>query len=157
MKSCDLKVILSLLLLVLIDFEVEKVASQVINCQKRQYSGVGDSFVCVCNSTFCDTIDSVDGDNKDKVYQEFITDRHNFRLSKTKKDFEIVPTNDSFILKVKRSEKYQKIFGFGGAITDSAGYNIYSLNENARSNLIKSYFDPKLGHSLKNSKNFIDH
>lgn len=36
--------------------------------------------------------------------------------------------------------KYQKIFGFGGAFTDSAGININSLTEKSKEYLLKSYF-----------------
>lgn len=44
-------------------------------------------------------------------------------------------------LTISRSVTYQKIFGFGGAITDSAGFNIYSLSEKTTMNLLNSYFD----------------
>lgn len=32
--------------------------------------------------------------------------------------------------------------GFGGAFTDSAGYNILNLSKPAQDNLLKSYFHP---------------
>lgn len=41
---------------------------------------------------------------------------------------------------IKRSKKYQKIIGFGGAITDTAAFNIYNLTKSATEKLITSYF-----------------
>ena len=38
---------------------------------------------------------------------------------------------------VRRSVKYQKVIGFGGAFTDATGINIASLSKPAQENLIK--------------------
>lgn len=43
---------------------------------------------------------------------------------------------------VNQTDTYQEIFGFGGAVTDSAAINIFNLTQNASDNLIKSYFGP---------------
>ena len=45
-------------------------------------------------------------------------------------------------LTINRKKMFQAMKGFGGAITDSAGYNIYSLSLNTKNNLIESYFGP---------------
>lgn len=41
---------------------------------------------------------------------------------------------------IDRSETYQEIYGFGGAFTDSTGFNVKSLSSGARDNLLKAYF-----------------
>ena len=57
-------------------------------CASRVYSGpLINSFVCVCNSTYCDTIDGVDFENKETLYQEFVTSKKEFRLDKSKLKF----------------------------------------------------------------------
>lgn len=46
---------------------------------------------------------------------------------------------------MNRTLKFQTIKGFGGAITDAAGSNIYSLSSETVKNLILSYFSPTAG------------
>lgn len=41
---------------------------------------------------------------------------------------------------IDRSERFQKIHGFGGAFTDATGINVKSLSKAARDNLLKAYF-----------------
>lgn len=41
---------------------------------------------------------------------------------------------------VDSSKKYQKTVGFGGAFTDSAGFNIASLPKLAQEKLMSAYF-----------------
>lgn len=43
---------------------------------------------------------------------------------------------------VNQTDTYQEIFGFGGAVTDSAAMNILNLTQKASDNLLKSYFGP---------------
>ena len=40
---------------------------------------------------------------------------------------------------------FQKIKGFGGAVTDAAGHNIYSLSPDATKNILSAYFSPTAG------------
>lgn len=46
---------------------------------------------------------------------------------------------------LNRSKTYQSIIGFGGAITDAAGTNIYSLSADLIDKFVKSYFDAATG------------
>ncbi|XP_029680713.1 putative glucosylceramidase 4 [Formica exsecta] len=41
---------------------------------------------------------------------------------------------------VNQTDTYQEIFGFGGAVTDSAAINIFDLTQKTADNLLKSYF-----------------
>lgn len=43
---------------------------------------------------------------------------------------------------VNSTKQYQKIYGFGGAFTDSATINMRSLSEEARQKLLEAYFSP---------------
>ncbi len=40
-------------------------------------------------------------------------------------------------------QKYQKIRGFGGAMTDAAAMNILSLSAGAQDQLLRQYFSPE--------------
>lgn len=46
-------------------------------------------------------------------------------------------------------QKYQKIRGFGGAMTDAAAINILSLSAGAQDQLLRQYFAPE-GTPIKN-------
>lgn len=45
-----------------------------------------------------------------------------------------------FRLTLNTTERYQKVKGFGGSITDSAAINILSLSQEAQNKLLRSYF-----------------
>ena len=54
---------------------------------KRYYpEDGGDSFVCVCNSTYYDMIESITNDANQ--YQEYITSKDEYRLDKFIKKFD---------------------------------------------------------------------
>ncbi|CAF0930114.1 unnamed protein product [Brachionus calyciflorus] len=109
-------------------------------CQKRLYNTLY-SYVCVCNSTYCDTVESVDYEQTDLFYQEYVTSSSGLRLEKFKQKFDSQPSPSSQLnLTIVKSKTYQSIFGFGGAITDSSGFNIYHLSPQSIDNLINSYF-----------------
>lgn len=46
-------------------------------------------------------------------------------------------------LTIVHTEKYQKIKGFGGAMTDAAAINILSLSAGAQDQLLRQYFSPE--------------
>lgn len=49
-------------------------------------------------------------------------------------------------------QKYQKIRGFGGAMTDAAAINILSLSAGAQDQLLRQYFAPE-GTPMEKEKN----
>ena len=118
-------------------------------CIPRHY-GISSSFVCVCNSSFCDSapvvgdltagqatlISSTRADARFRIanltFAEFSkslfgTFSHGFAIP-------LKPVNEIFI---DASVRYQSIFGFGGAFTDAAGINIAKLSFSAQHNLMK--------------------
>lgn len=111
-----------------------------VPCKKRLYSTLY-SYVCVCNSSYCDTVEPIDFINTEDFYQEYITTWSGLRLDKFKNKFDQQPASDSQLnLTITKSKEYQQIFGFGGAMTDASGYNIFSLSASTIQNLVNSYF-----------------
>ncbi|XP_075215956.1 glucocerebrosidase 1b isoform X2 [Lycorma delicatula] len=98
---------------------------------------------CVCNATYCDTIDPV----MKLPAGEFImytSNEDGLRFAKTSGQFQFYNLIESdLVFQVNKSVEYQKIFGFGGAFTDSAGINILSLSKEVQDNLLRSYFSPQ--------------
>ncbi len=96
--------------------------------QRDNYFGQN-SFVCACNSTFCDNVESIDYNiDKANFYQEFITSRAQYRLDKfTGRLAKSAASSSRVVFTVKRSKKFQKIFEFGGSITDATVICNFSL------------------------------
>ncbi|XP_051901585.1 lysosomal acid glucosylceramidase [Pristis pectinata] len=97
------------------------------------------SVVCVCNATYCDTMDPVVVPRKDH-YLLYETNRAGKRLES--KMGEIVPDakHPGLRLTLDVRKKYQRMKGFGGAMTDAAAINILSLSPGSQRNLLRSYF-----------------
>ncbi|MDD3478141.1 MAG: glycoside hydrolase family 30 protein, partial [Candidatus Izemoplasmatales bacterium] len=67
-----------------------------------------------------------------------------FRLSET--DSILVQNKKATAtLSLNPKQRYQTIFGFGGAFTESACYNLYRVNEEVREKALELYFDPEKG------------
>ncbi|RZF37848.1 hypothetical protein LSTR_LSTR016288 [Laodelphax striatellus] len=100
-----------------------------------------DGFVCVCNATFCDTIEPLSKPADNNAFVQYTT-------SKAGKVFEVFhgsfnqpdSSDDGCHITIEPQEKYQEIFGFGGSFTDAAGINIASLSEGAQHKLMSCYF-----------------
>ncbi|KAB7507237.1 putative glucosylceramidase 3 [Armadillidium nasatum] len=94
-------------------------------CSKRYYSST--SFVCVCNSSYC---------NFDGSLLPF--EENQVRVVKSSQDEFL-----DIIINVNTTIRKQSIHGFGGAVTDAAAIDIKSLSQEAQNNLIKMYFGPQ--------------
>uniref|UniRef100_A0A670ZPX6 Glucosylceramidase n=1 Tax=Pseudonaja textilis TaxID=8673 RepID=A0A670ZPX6_PSETE len=89
--------------------------------------------VCVCNATYCDTVDPVSLPDVG-YYVKYTTSRDGQRLERSEgKTGGIFYTYDPFV-------QYQYIKGFGGAFTDAAAINILKLSYTAQNQLLRSYF-----------------
>nr|XP_039266841.1 lysosomal acid glucosylceramidase-like [Styela clava] len=109
-------------------------------CVVRKYGS--DSSVCVCNSTYCDTLNKTfPGKGKLLVLTSSMSGN---RFHQQFYDLEYLHENfkkDSSVnIIINTTKFYQAIKGFGGALTDSASINIMSLSTKSRDNLLKSYF-----------------
>nr|XP_002129322.1 glucosylceramidase [Ciona intestinalis] len=110
-------------------------------CVPRDYGH--ESFVCVCNATYCDTLltnrpvplnsVSVYTTSKSKSRFDFSLEQ----LQKAQGFSTVQPT-----ITVTDEKVFQTIKGFGGAATDAATINIKSLSSKTQDQLIASYFGP---------------
>lgn len=110
--------------------------SSVSPCIVKSFGGT--SFVCVCNDTYCDTIEEETKlpENQFAVYS---TSKSGDRLKKRFYHFQ-KSSGANLSLLVNPNRTKQTILGFGGTFTDAAGMNIASLPDGAQKNLIESYF-----------------
>lgn len=111
-----------------------------INTSKPcNYQRIGDG-VCVCNITYCDTLDVLQPNcgeftlvTSSKSGKRFkITNRTSVNVSQV-----AVPLNRW--LKIDANQTYQKIIGFGGAFTDATSSVIAAMHESLRICVYTSY------------------
>ncbi|XP_029646236.1 lysosomal acid glucosylceramidase [Octopus sinensis] len=108
-------------------------------CYPRNYNF--GSFVCVCNSTYCDTVPNIEKLDIGR-YVVIVTDKRNFRLSNCTGSFKKSKIEDASPMSINYNKTFQKIIGFGGAFTDATGINVVSLPKKAQEKLLQSYFSP---------------
>ncbi|CAG5135396.1 unnamed protein product, partial [Candidula unifasciata] len=94
--------------------------------------------ICVCNSTYCDTVPSADRLPKGQFV--VITSTKDGQRFNTKVSQASSNTTTDAIYYVNRTVERQTIIGFGGAFTDAAGINIAQLPVDVQDRLINSYY-----------------
>ncbi|XP_011305242.1 glucosylceramidase [Fopius arisanus] len=105
------------------------------DCIPRKFDE--NSIVCVCNSTYCDSVEievPVKG-----AFRIYTSSQSGQRLESQDGNFENC-IDDRGALRLDPTTKYQTICGFGGAFTDAAGLNILSLSVPTQQQLIQTYF-----------------
>ncbi|XP_072026597.1 lysosomal acid glucosylceramidase-like [Amphiura filiformis] len=109
-------------------------------CIRKTFSS--GSFVCVCNSTYCDQIESSDTRNLTSVFHVYTSSLTGDRLTKRQYQFSSTAnkSGDSILYVLNSKTTYQSIIGFGGAFTDAATINILNVSKPTQENLLKSYF-----------------
>ncbi|NXS65752.1 GLCM Glucosylceramidase, partial [Pandion haliaetus] len=126
------------------------------------------SLVCTCSATYCDTLDPVVLPALG-TYVKYASSKAGKRLERSEGSFQhnaktpgthcswmlactpgnrvhpytavvmmFVPAD--FHLTLDMAQRYQKVKGFGGSVTDSAAINIQSLSKDAQNHLLRSYF-----------------
>ncbi|KYN50638.1 Glucosylceramidase, partial [Trachymyrmex septentrionalis] len=103
-------------------------------CIPRSFGN--NSIVCVCNSTYCDTV------NKQKLQQNqllwYTSTQDGKRMQLSVMNFSAKNESEiDLILTVDIDQKFQKIQGFGGAMTDAAALNIRSLSNKTQQILLE--------------------
>jgi len=97
--------------------------------------------VCVCNSTYCDTISEPDIQEDKAVWYTSTQDGKRMQSSyiniTTDESFAKNESENQLILTVDSNQQYQAIHGFGGAMTDAAALNIKSLSTKAQKRLLE--------------------
>ncbi|XP_037130368.1 lysosomal acid glucosylceramidase [Syngnathus acus] len=98
-----------------------------------------DSVVCECNSTYCDTLGIVSLPPPGH-YISYLSSMAGSRLEDSQGPVRPNKTGAGLRLTLQPEKKYQKIKGFGGAMTDAAALNILSLSAGAQDQLLRQYF-----------------
>ncbi|XP_029161310.1 lysosomal acid glucosylceramidase-like [Nylanderia fulva] len=113
----------------------------VVNGDKCAQRSCGDTgYVCVCNSTYCDTIEVPQKLQQDEFLWYFSTkDGKILEYSINKFSVENEAKNNC-VLTLNSNKKYQQISGFGGGLTDSVALNIKSLSNDTQDKLLESYY-----------------
>ncbi|XP_018012609.1 lysosomal acid glucosylceramidase [Hyalella azteca] len=108
----------------------------------NQQSFGSDSFVCVCSGSSCDYIGDVPPP----------ADTSSFTIVSSSKDSDRFAVglgtmdslqNSGVTITVDPSVRYQTMMGFGGAFTDSTGFNVAKLSAETQESLLRSYFAPE--------------
>ncbi|XP_063240971.1 lysosomal acid glucosylceramidase-like isoform X2 [Bacillus rossius redtenbacheri] len=109
-------------------------------CVPRQYQY--DSIVCVCNATYYDTVEPVsEGQISGGAAKHYVSDMAGRRLEPMLMKFSASGARKSAVsYSVDRSVTYQKMLGFGGAVSDSAAIVTSQLSKGAQEHLLRSYF-----------------
>ena len=108
-------------------------------CSPRRFDE--DSIVCVCNATYCDTIDQGHDpgpSNPIPYWYGYISSRDGQRMDSISGSWSGAMPN-KYVFHMSNVTN-QTIMGFGGAVTDAATITIDRLPSGARKNLIHSYY-----------------
>uniref|UniRef100_A0A8C9AMX9 Glucosylceramidase n=1 Tax=Prolemur simus TaxID=1328070 RepID=A0A8C9AMX9_PROSS len=97
------------------------------------------SVVCVCNASYCDSLDPLTFPAPG-TFSRYESTRSGRRMELSKGTIEANRTGTGLLLTLQPEEKFQKVKGFGGAMTDAAALNILALSPPAQNLLLKSYF-----------------
>uniref|UniRef100_UPI00398E5802 lysosomal acid glucosylceramidase n=1 Tax=Pristiophorus japonicus TaxID=55135 RepID=UPI00398E5802 len=106
-------------------------------CDAKSFGGT--SVVCVCNATYCDTMGPLVLPEKGR-YLLYETNKAGKRLENKTGKVLTDAKHPGLQLTFDVKKKYQRIKGFGGAVTDAAAINILSLSAGSQENLLRSYF-----------------
>ncbi|KAK6024154.1 hypothetical protein OSTOST_10041, partial [Ostertagia ostertagi] len=104
---------------------------------KKTYKSSEENIVCVCNSTYCDDIESTD-DIPSGIAVLYTSSRSGKRLEKSTISISEGASSSDVTITIDARETFQSIIGFGGAFTDAVGINLRSLSEQAQRNLLES-------------------
>uniref|UniRef100_A0A1B6LCM5 Glucosylceramidase n=1 Tax=Graphocephala atropunctata TaxID=36148 RepID=A0A1B6LCM5_9HEMI len=99
--------------------------------------------VCVCNSTYCDTVARPPPLARESYYH-YTTGQDSPGFTQIMGHFVQEPdvryANDTVVFTVNANILHQDILGFGGSFTDSSGIAVNSLPSEAKDKFIESYF-----------------
>ncbi|XP_041961962.1 lysosomal acid glucosylceramidase isoform X2 [Alosa sapidissima] len=116
------------------------------DCVARNF-GHG-SVVCECNASHCDSVGSPHLPRVGQ-FMSFLSSKEGRRLARGQGQVLKNSTGAALRLTIVPYQKYQKIKGFGGAMTDAAAINILSLSGGTQNQLLRQYFAPEgIGYSV---------
>ncbi|CAL9705692.1 unnamed protein product [Knipowitschia caucasica] len=127
-------------------FLTTQVATETTKCVPKNF-GHG-SVVCVCNATYCDSVKPM-ALPPVGTYVSYLSDMAGSRLELGQGQFGRNSTGEGIRMTLNRNQKYQKMRGFGGAMTDAAAINIMSLSSATQDQLLRQYFSSEgIGYSV---------
>lgn len=97
------------------------------------------SVVCVCNATYCDSLDPLTLPDMG-TFSRYESTRSGRRMEQSTGSFQATRKGTGLLLTLQPDQKFQIIKGFGGAMTDATALNILGLSRPAQDLLLKSYF-----------------
>ncbi|PIO58536.1 hypothetical protein TELCIR_20025, partial [Teladorsagia circumcincta] len=103
---------------------------------------LGESLVvCVCNITYCDDIEPL---RELRLGQAILyySNQNSSRLEKSNLRQTANRAAGSILLTLDSRTTYQKMLGFGGAFTDSAGIVLQSLPKAMQDTILEGYYGP---------------
>uniref|UniRef100_A0A8C9H6B3 Glucosylceramidase n=1 Tax=Piliocolobus tephrosceles TaxID=591936 RepID=A0A8C9H6B3_9PRIM len=104
--------------------------------------------VCVCNATYCDSLDPLTFPALG-TFSRYETTRSGRRMKLSTGTIQANRTGTGLLLTLQPEQKFQKVKGFGGAMTDAAALNILALSPPAQNLLLKSYFSEEgIGYNI---------
>ncbi|NXD86935.1 GLCM Glucosylceramidase, partial [Halcyon senegalensis] len=95
--------------------------------------------VCVCNATYCDTLDPLVLPAPG-TYVKYESSKAGKRLERSEGNFQRRLHAPGLLLTLNTSALYQRVKGFGGSLSDAAALNILALSRPAQDHLLRSYF-----------------
>lgn len=106
------------------------------------------SVVCECNSTYCDSVGLIRLLPLGQ-YSTYLSSREGSRMEPGHGQIQANSTGAALRLTIVPYQKYQRIKGFGGAMTDAAAIDILSLSAGAQEQLLQQYFSKEgIGYSI---------
>nr|CAD7575985.1 unnamed protein product [Timema californicum] len=111
-----------------------------LQCVGRDYGA--SSIVCVCNATYCDSLEPIDEERiSGGNYLNYVSSKAGLRLEPNTGTLSgEVDDATAVVFTIDRNTTFQEILGFGGSLTDSTAFNIRNLSEDVSNNLLKTYF-----------------
>ncbi|XP_076230749.1 lysosomal acid glucosylceramidase-like [Calliopsis andreniformis] len=105
---------------------------------------------CVCNATYCDSTPPYNKEALDQgISYWYVTNKQGLRMKMSQLKFQDENSCENSlpntVLTIDSTKRYQKILGFGGAITDSVGMLLEKLSLKTQDQLLRSYYDPISG------------
>lgn len=97
------------------------------------------SVVCVCNASYCDSLDPVTLPALG-TFSRYESTRRGRRMELSVGAIQANRTGTGLLLTLQPEKKFQKVKGFGGAMTDATALNILALSPPTQKLLLRSYF-----------------
>lgn len=101
--------------------------------------------VCVCNSTYCDTLDVPTLDCGEFMVITTSKNGKRFDITKSKMNTTGTSYKSNRWMELNENQTFQTIIGFGGALTDAASIVLETMNESIRESVYESYFSADFG------------